>query len=263
MARSRRGTSLPAPYLRDVSLRPDAERAVGYPFDLPWLRDDAFGIEFSEPVTIVVGENGTGKSTLIEALAALAGYDEAGGGKGYRPVDHSRARETGGGALAKALRAAWLPKLTTGWFFKAETFFSVARYLDASGSPSADFLSHSHGEGFVRLFTERMSTQGFYLMDEPESALSPKRQVELLRFLARVQEEASAQVILATHSPILMAVPGAQVLEVSRSGFAEVDYRDTRHFRLYREFALDPGGFVREALAEDADGVAAPFSPAP
>jgi predicted ATPase len=115
-----------------------------------------------------VGENGTGKSTLLEGIAALAGYDEAGGGKGYMPVDHSLA-EAMGGRLSQALRASWLPKVTNGWFFRAESFFSVARYLDKvafdddgapeRGPPPPDFLSHSHGEGFLRFFEERSSAR--------------------------------------------------------------------------------------------------------
>ncbi len=223
---------------------------AGYPFDLPWLRDEDFDLQFTTPVTILVGENGTGKSTLIEAIAALSGYDEAGGGKGYRPVDHSNAIDKSGAGLAEVLRAGWLPKVTTGWFFKAETFFSVARYLDEARSPTADFLSWSHGEGFVRFFEERMSRQGIYFMDEPESALSPKRQLELLRILWRIQESAVSQVIMATHSPILMAVPNARVLQITRLGIAEVDYRETPHFKLYRSFTSDPEEFIAEAIRD-------------
>jgi predicted ATPase len=129
---------------------------TSYPFNLPWLKEDDLEVEFTTPVTVIIGENGTGKSTLIEAVAALSGYDEAGGGKGYRPVDHSRALDRSGAALGDALRAAWLPKVTDGWFFKAESFFSVARYLDVAaqdvGAAGPDFLSHSHGEGFFALF---------------------------------------------------------------------------------------------------------------
>ncbi|MGL4239207.1 AAA family ATPase [Tabrizicola sp.] len=209
-------------------------------------------MEFTTPVTIIIGENGTGKSTLIEAIAAFAGYDEAGGGKGYRPVDHSRALDRSGAALADHWRAAWLPKITDGWFFRAESFFSVARYLDetardAGGSPP-DFLSYSHGEGFIRLFQERFARQGLYLMDEPESALSPKRQLDLLAILSRVQTTASAQVIMATHSPILMALPGARLLQVTRFGLDETDLQLTPHFRLYESFCRDPIAFVTEAL---------------
>ena len=116
-----------------------------YPFCLPFLGDE-FELSFDRPITIIVGENGAGKSTLLEGIAVLAGYDEAGGGKGYRPVDHSKAIEEMGGQLSNALRASWLPKITNGWFFRAESFFSVARYLDEAaqdvGQREPDFLSH-------------------------------------------------------------------------------------------------------------------------
>ncbi|MBY3004003.1 AAA family ATPase [Rhizobium leguminosarum] len=252
--RKTRLTSLPAPYLKRLWVREDAVLSEEYPFNLPWLDKD-FALDFATPVTIIVGENGTGKSTLVEAVAALCGYDEAGGGKGYMPVDHSRAIDRSGALLASALRAAWLPKVTAGWFFRAESFFSVARFLDeaardANAAPP-DFLSWSHGEGFVRFFEERMSKQGVYLLDEPESALSPKRQLELLRVLHTIQGSASAQIIMATHSPILMAVSGARLLEITPAGLAETELRDTRHFKLYRDFTEDPDDFVARALRDE------------
>ncbi|SHG80601.1 AAA family ATPase [Marivita hallyeonensis] len=252
MASRKKGTSLPSPFLQCISVMDGMlEERSGYPFDMPWLQAPDFELRFTTPVTVVVGENGTGKSTLIEAIAALSGYDEAGGGKGYRTVDHSNAIDVSGAGLADVLRAAWLPKITSGWFFKAETFFSVARYLDEVESPMADYLSWSHGEGFVRFFEERMRRQGIYFMDEPESALSPKRQLELLRILDRIQKAATSQVIMATHSPILMALPGARVLETTRQGIFEIDYRDTEHFRLYQSFTVDPEDFILEALRTD------------
>lgn len=244
-------TRLSAPYLKRLWMREDARLDDRYPFNLPWL-DSAFALDLTTPVTVIVGENGTGKSTLIEAVAALCGFDEAGGGKGYRPVDHSRAVDRSGALLAGTLRAAWLPKITAGWFFRAESFFSVARFLDeaardANAAPP-DFLSGSHGEGFVRFFEERMSQQGIYLLDEPESALSPKRQLELLRLLHAIQISGKAQVIMATHSPILMSVPGARLLEITRSGLAATTLQETRHFKLYRDFTEDPEEFVARAL---------------
>lgn len=258
MARDRRQTRLPAPYLKRLTLQQDKMAGkTGYPFDLPWLLDESFDLRFTTPVTIIIGENGTGKSTLVEAIAALCGFDEAGGGKGYRPVDHDGAIDKSGAGLAEVLRGAWLPKVTTGWFFKAETFFSVARYLDAAAlddvqpAPPPDFLSWSHGEGFVRFFEERMSRQGIYLMDEPESALSPKRQLELLKILNSIQERAAAQVIMATHSPILMALPGARLLEFTRHGIEETNYRDTQHFKLYQSFTIDPEQFIADALRDE------------
>jgi predicted ATPase len=249
-SRKKRDINLPAPYLRRLWLDPAAvpDRAA-YPFCLPFLHDD-FEIRFERAITIIVGENGTGKSTLLEGIADLAGYNGAGGGKGYRPVDHSDAIEVMGGELSEALLASWLPKITKGWFFRAETFFSVARYLDSVGSPNADFLSHSHGEGFLRFFNERCQRQGIYMFDEPESALSPLRQMEFLKLMQRMDNAGYCQVIMATHSPILMAYPNATLLRLSKYGLEPVRVQDTDHFRSMREFCQDPIGFVEAALAE-------------
>ena len=256
MARYRRRlTGLPAPYLKRLWLDPSkVEDATAYPFCLPVFNDRDFEIGFSRSVTIIVGENGTGKSTILEGIAALAGYDEAGGGKGYMPVDHSNAIEAMGGTLAKALRASWLPKITTGWFFRAESFFSVSRYLDRAAldadRPPPDFLSHSHGEGFLRFFEERCSRQGLYIFDEPESALSPTRQVEFLKILRRMQQSGMCQVVMATHSPMLMALPDAELLHLTKYGFAPVTLEETDHYRLWREFCAEPAGFIA-AMLED------------
>jgi predicted ATPase len=253
--RSSRVVKMPAPYLRRVWL--DASRVTdrdAYPFCLPLFAKGDFELDLDRAITIIVGENGTGKSTLLEGIAALAGYDEAGGGKGYRPVDHSRALEVMGGTLAHALRASWLPKITTGWFFRAESFFSVARYLDEAaddvGERGPDFLSHSHGEGFLRFFDERCRRQGIFIFDEPESALSPSRQIEFLKLLRRMDASGICQVIMATHAPILMAYPGARLLRLTKYGLEPVTLEETDHFRLIREFCADPAAFVETMTAE-------------
>ena len=259
MARRNRDINLPAPYLKrlwlDPSRVPDRE---AYPFCLPFLQDN-FELSFDRPITIIVGENGTGKSTFLEGIAVLAGYDEAGGGKGYRPVDHSNALEKMGGELSKALRASWLPKITNGWFFRAESFFSVARYQDKvnledipdvpPGIPP-DFLSHSHGEGFLRFFQERCQRQGIFIFDEPESALSPARQMEFLKLMRRMEESTICQVVMATHSPMLMAYPNARLLRLSKCGLEPVTVEQTEHYKVMREFCDDPAGFVEGAIAE-------------
>lgn len=225
-----------------------------YPFCLPLFQGSGFELGFDRPITIIVGENGTGKSTLLEGIAVLAGFDEGGGGPGYRAVDHSRAVERGGGALAEALRASWLPKIGQGWFFRAESFFTVARYLDEAaqdvGQMGPDFLSHSHGEGFIRFFEERCRRPGIFLFDEPESALSITRQFEFLKLLRMMDEGGQTQVIMATHAPILMALPGARLLRLNKYGLEPVALEDTDHFRLMREFILDWRGTV-ETMFED------------
>ena len=189
----------------------------------------------------------------------LAGYDEAGGGKGHRPIDHSNALEKMGGELSKALRASWLPKITNGWFFRAESFFSVARYQDEvnlediPGVPPCtppDFLSHSHGEGFMRFFEERCQRQGIFIFDEPESALSPARQIEFLKLMRRMEASTICQVVMATHSPMLMAYPNARLLRLSKHGLEPVTIEQTDHYKVLREFCADPAGFVQTAIAE-------------
>jgi predicted ATPase len=251
MARRRgREINLPAPYLRRIWLDPASiPDREAYPFCLPFLGDD-FELSFERAITIIVGENGTGKSTLLEGIAALSGYDQAGGGKGYSPVDHSAAVEVTGGELKDAFRAAWLPKITKGWFFRAETFFSVARYLDAVGSPSADFLSHSHGEGFLRFFDERCQRQGIFIFDEPESALSPSRQIEFLKLMRRMDDIGHCQIIMATHAPMLMAYPNATLLRLTKYGLEPTTVESTDHYRTMREFFEDPKGFVGAAITE-------------
>jgi len=256
-SRRNRPINLPAPYLRRVWLEPSriADRAA-YPFCLPFLQDD-FELSFDRSITIITGENGTGKSTLLEGIAVLAGYDEAGGGKGYMTVDHSWALEKMGGQLSSALRASWLPKITNGWFFRAESFFSVARYLDEmaqkypmGGGPPPDFLSHSHGEGFLRFFEERCRKQGIFIFDEPESALSPSRQIAFLKLMRRMEEIGHCQIIMATHSPMLMAYPNATLLRLTKYGLEPVTVKDTDHYKVMREFCADPKGFVDAAIAE-------------
>jgi predicted ATPase len=241
---------MPAPYLRRIWLDPSRiDDRAAYPFCLPFLRDE-FDLNFDRSITIIAGENGTGKSTLLEGIAVLAGYDEAGGGKGYRPVDHSNAIEALGGKLSSAFRASWLPKVTKGWFFRAESFFSVARYLDEVSSPYADFLSHSHGEGFMRFFEERCQRQGIYIFDEPESALSPARQMEFLKLMRRMDQSGHCQIIMATHSPVLMAYPDARLLRLSKYGLDPVTVKETDHYKVMREFCADPAGFVEAVMDE-------------
>ncbi len=240
----RRDTELPPPFLRHIWLPPegggDVVRQNAYPFTLPLIRNAGFDFRFEKSVTIIVGENGTGKSTVLEAIAQNAGFNEAGGGPGMRAVEAAQWSGADAGALGTHLRAAWLPQVKQGWFFRAETFFSVARYLDDSGSPTADYLSASHGEGFMSFFEERLGRQGLYILDEPESALSPQRQFDFLKLLRQLQRSNKSQLIMATHSPILMALPDADLWQLDEFGVQPIRLEDTAHYRLYREFALYP-----------------------
>jgi predicted ATPase len=188
---------------------------------------------------------GVGKSTLVEAIAALAGFGPGGGSQAHRGVVPAESAAV----LGQHLRGAWLPKVTEGWFFRAETFHALTGVL----ADAAAYRGCSHGEAFLRLFADRMAGGGLFVMDEPESALSPRHQAQLLRFLAEIQAEADAQVILATHSPILMAVPGARLWRITHRGMSPTDLRATDHFRLLSAFTADPDGFVATARAGDID----------
>ncbi len=252
MARGNRTTSLPPPFLKRVWLPDNAVCEADwdrYPLSLPFLRRNGLDLRFEKPVTIVVGENGSGKSTILEAIATMAGFSDSGGAQGMRAVERSSASGEDGGQLGTMLKAAWLPQVKRGWFFRAETFFSVARYLDEAGSPAAGFLRASHGEGFLSFFEERMSRQGLFILDEPESALSPAKQFEFLKLLRSMQRANNCQVIMATHSPILMALPDADLWQVAWFGFQPIRLEDTDHFKTYREFILDPRNMV-EVMTE-------------
>ena len=169
-------------------------------------------------------------------------------------MDHSRAVYKSGTALADAPRAAWLPILTNGWFIRAESFYSIARYLDVAALDAherpPDFLSHSHGEGFLRFFEERFRNRPLCLLDGPESALSTARQLEFMKFLRRVGESLGFQAIIATHSPLLMAYHGAKLMRIGKYALEPIRLEDTDHFNLLRDFCADPASFIELALSE-------------
>jgi len=214
-----------------------------HPFTIPFLTDD-FGLDFPTPVTFLVGENGAGKSTVLEALAWAAGFGAHGGNR-----DNSYAEGADGHALGRALRLSWRQKVSGGFFLRAETFFNFATYLDEAGS---SFLSYggkslhtqSHGEAFLALFQHRFE-DGLYLLDEPEAALSPQRQLAFLRVLYELTSRKVAQFIIATHSPILLTFPGATVLSFEDGAIRQVSYKDTEHYQITRDFLNAPERFYR------------------
>jgi predicted ATPase len=248
-------TKLPPPWLKRVWVKDElVENRKRYPFNLPLFRGEGFELEFQHPLTIIIGDNGSGKSTLLEALAELAGFGKLGGGRDHQVFDSDPWEEESGGGLAQFMGASWLPKISGGWFFKAESFFSLSNFLEVSaydvGEQGPGYLEHSHGEGFMRFFNERSGSKGLFIFDEPESALSPHRQFEFIKLVLKQLKADRIQAIMATHSPILMAIPGAHLLQLDRRGLREVALRETAHFRLYREFFADPEGTIETMLHE-------------
>jgi predicted ATPase len=244
-------SSLGAPYLR--SIRSDRERMNGtqFPFTIPAFRH-GISLELPTPVTFFVGENGSGKSTLLEAVAEMCGFNPEGGNR-----DHSREVREDRSALAKALRLSWMPKMTEGFFMRAESFYNFASYLDGV----SDFLAYggkslhhqSHGESFLALFQNRFE-HGLYILDEPEAALSPQRQLAFLRIIHDLATPRHAQFLIASHSPILLAYPGATLYQFDNDGICVTNYRETDHYLVTKEFLNGPERILRHLFADDEDG---------
>ncbi len=240
-----------SPFLTQAILREDRVVPGQHPFNIPILAD-GLSLRFESPVTFLVGENGSGKSTILEALAWSAGFSAEGGN---RTNQYAEADE--GGLLGQALLLSWRQKVATGFFLRAETFFNFATYLENVGSTfhaygGRSLHRQSHGEAFLSLFSHRFE-DGLYLLDEPEAALSPQRQLAFLRILHELTSRRVAQFIIATHSPIILAFPGATIWSLDSGRIAEIDYRDTEHFRVTRNFLESPERFFRYLFAE-SDG---------
>jgi len=236
-----------SPFLTSVALREDRVEP-GYPFDIPVLRD-GLALTFTTPVTFLVGENGSGKSTLLEALAWSAGFGAQGGSR-----DHRFEPDTDGHALGRALKLTWRQRTAAGFFLRAETFYNFSSYLESVGSlftryGGESFHTKSHGEAFLALFEHRFE-DGLFLLDEPEAALSPQRQLAFLRILHNLTAPRIAQFVIATHSPMLLAFPGATVLSLDGGTIRQVKYDETDHYLLTREFLASPERFFRHLFSE-------------
>jgi len=245
-------------HLRSVTLHPERyPEPQAYPFRLPVFRETQ-RVEFSVPVTFFVGENGSGKSTLLEAIARRCGVHIWREGSRQR-VEHNRWEER----LHEFLDAEWVAGPVPGSFFGADGFRTFAALLDdwAANDPGQldyfgghSLMTLSHGQSLMAFFRSRYRLRGLYLLDEPEAALSPATQVELLRLIDREARAGQAQFIVATHSPILMACPGATLLAFADAPLAPVRYEETAHVRVYREFLADPGRFLGGGDGESGPG---------
>ncbi len=240
-----------SPYVSRVTLlRDKVDSFDRYPFSLPAVRS-LERIDLHPKVTYFVGENGSGKSTLLEAIAVSLGFNAEGGTKNFRfgtRRSHSELHEYL--RIAKGIRQ---PR--DGFFLRAESFFNVATEIEKldegpGGPPVIDSYGgrslheQSHGESFLALMTERFGGNGVYILDEPEAALSPQRQ---LAVLSRIHDLVldDSQFVIATHSPILMAYPDARIYLCSSDGVTEVDYEDTEHFQVTRAFLANRERMLR------------------
>ncbi len=208
-------------------------------------------MEFTRPVTFFAGENGSGKSTLLEAIAAAGGFNPEGGSRNYRFSTHDSHSE-----LWQAVR------LTRGWrrarwgyFLRAESFYNAAtqeeQYADFR-HPSRKYHEKSHGESFLCVLLDQMEPGGLYLLDEPEAALSAQSQLALLMMLHR-HSQAGAQFLVATHSPILLGLPEAEILSFDGGKIRPVRYEETSSYQITRRFMADREAWLRQLLAESEE----------
>jgi predicted ATPase len=253
-------------HLRSIRVRNPEALPEGYPFDLPIIRalDE---LELTAPVAFLVGENGSGKSTLLEGIAASANLPTIGSVELERDETLSAAQE-----LGRHLILSWSSRSHRGFYMRSEDFFgfglstqrtiaeldqiastlepgtyahaTVMAQRNALERKYGDLNARSHGEGFFQVFAERFTPGGLYLLDEPEVALSPQRQMALLVLMKQVVAQ-DAQFVIATHAPMLMAYPGAQILYLSEHGIREQAWDETEHVQTTRAFLTDPELFLR------------------
>jgi predicted ATPase len=223
------------PYLQLVAIRPDAAIDFdSYPFNIPAVKEMGT-LKFHPDVTFLVGENGAGKSTVLEAIALALGFGPEGGTKNVQLKTTESVSP-----LHTVLRIGQsFKKPKDGYFLRAESFFNVATYMDEVGYLGAygdkSLHERSHGEAFMALLTQKFRGNGLYLLDEPEAALSPNRQLAALSAIHQLVQTQS-QFIIATHSPILLAYPRAKILRFDGAGIEEVAYEDTDHFHVTKDF---------------------------
>jgi predicted ATPase len=222
-----------------------------YPFNVPVLRTTP-SLTFQRPVTFFVGENGSGKSTLLEAIARKSGihiWD-----KPKRHLAHQNPYET---RLSDFIDVVWADDPVSGSLFRAETFHELADFLDDVAITDPGRLKYhgghilntlSHGEGMLAYFNGRYDRTGLYFLDEPEAALSPTSEVRFLKILQELTARRQVQFIIATHSPILLALPGAQIYSFDGPYVKEVTYEETEHYKVYMSFFADRAAILNRTL---------------
>ncbi len=226
-----------------------------YPFNIPPIASlDA--LQITSRICFFVGENGTGKSTLLEAIAAHYGFGREGGNRNFsfESTDTLRAIDP----LVKALRVAFSTRTGFGFYLRAESFFNVATFVDSSGMSDSyggkSLHDQSHGESFLSLLQHRFTRSGFYVMDEPEAALSPQRQLSFLVLLHDLLAgNDNIQFLIATHSPILLAYPEAQIFSFDGGLIQEISYRESQPFQLVSRFVAAPERYLNALFSDSPD----------
>ncbi len=235
-----KNTGVTAPHIQKVTIHSDKFPVTNqYPFNLELLHATS-EIHLISPVTFLVGENGTGKSTFLEALSRACRIHIWEGEQRARL--HGNPYEK---RLYTCLQVKWTNGPVPGSYFASETFKHFSQMVDEWAVTDPGALSHfgskslveqSHGQSHMAFFRNRYGIKGLYFLDEPENALSPARQLELVQILHAAGSGGHAQFVIATHSPLLLSLPGARILSFDGSPVSEIKYRDTAHYQVYRDF---------------------------
>lgn len=239
----------PKPYLLEVSLRhEEIDSFKSYPYSVPAIKK-LETLEFHPDVTFFVGENGSGKSTLLEAIAGALGINSAGGNKNTQFASPENSRTS----LHEKIKTVRGPIRAADYYFlRAESFFNLATYMDEvqylEGYGGTSLHEQSHGESFMALLLNKLRGNGLYLFDEPEAALSPKRQIAALVAIDQLVRKKS-QFIIATHSPILLSYPNAKIFSFDGDRIAPIKYEDTDHYVITKDFLKNYESRLRIALA--------------
>lgn len=239
--------------LKNVSiLKQSVTQPNEYPFNIPAIAS-LNSLEINSRICFFVGENGTGKSTLLEAIAAHYGFGLEGGNRNFSP--NTTASVGSIEPLVKALRLSFTKRTGDGFYLRAESFFNVASYVDHAGVTNSyggrSLHDQSHGESFLSLLHNRFTRSGFYLMDEPEAALSPQRQLSFLILLHELlADNDNIQFLIATHSPILLAYPEAQIFSFDGGAIHQIGYRETPPFQLVSRFVAAPERYISLLFSE-------------
>ena len=246
-------------FVRSVTLvREQVASFDKYPFSIPAIRN-LHTLELHPKVTFLVGDNGAGKSTLLEAIAVAAGFNAEGGSKNFRFTTRSSESE-----LHAALRLGRnVRRERDGFFLRAESYFNVATYIEnldrepgrgPSVGPAYGARSlheQSHGESFLALAVNRLHGNGLYLFDEPEAALSPSRQLSLLKVMDTLVRTQRSQLIVATHSTILMSYPDALIYALNADGIAPIEYEETEHYQITKTFLADRARYFKHLFSDE------------
>lgn len=233
-------------FIRSLTIHWERISSDSYLRSIPSLKE-LQELSFSQPVTFFSGENGTGKSTLLEAIAVAAGFNAEGGTKNYHFSTYDDLSE-----LQKAVSLVrTFRKMKTGYFFRAESFFNVATaaMVEYNDGRMPDYHAESHGESFLH-FLQSANREGIFLMDEPEAALSPQRQLSLMVYIREMAKNGS-QFLIATHSPILLGMPDAQILSFDEDGIHPVSWEDTDSYRITKLFLENRDRLLEKMFSED------------